>query len=447
MDNFITDSVIESISDTSETRIKPAKPAKKSRAVKAAKQPKKNKRAKQSEPEDLEGLEPPEQTKKHKLRDPWKYVDILEDLGYSFRMNDLNDTVEVNDKIITDALEATIRTNMRKAGYEDVNVIKDAYIAHASANRYHPVRDYLGNLKWDGQDHIRKLASYFPDKHDLIVYEDGEDRTVFHAFLRRWMIGAVAKALRQEQNAMLVLAGRQGNGKSSFARWLTSGIGEDLSHEGPIQPDKDQAMSMLMTTKWVWEVGELGATTRRADVESLKFILTQKIANYRPPYGHNLLKKPILSSFIGTVNSDGNGFLVDMTGNRRFMVVELTDLNRAYSKDVDVNQVWAQAMHLYESGESPVLVDCEVMQRDANNAEHTISNPVEDWIRMFFDIDPARSDWCTETVSIVCALQSQGYKATERNCQMDIARFLHAQGCQKQQRPTRWTGVRRKTGT
>ncbi len=170
-----------------------------------------------------------------------------------------------------------------------------------------PVRDYLGATAWDGRDHIGALAAHFTDAHEVITYADGTARTVMHAWLRRWLIGAVGKVYGKAQNPMLTLTGGQGIGKSHFVQWLCSGL-PDLHVELAIRPDSTDQLKLL-STKWIWEVAELGATTRRADREALKSFITLGYATYRPPYGRYELHKPALASFIGTVNPDGAGFL------------------------------------------------------------------------------------------------------------------------------------------
>ncbi len=87
------------------------------------------------------------------------YMSALHSLGYQFRMNDVSDGVEVNGCPITDATAAEIRTRMRDLGFDFINVMEDAYLTEAHHNRYHPVKDYLHSLQWDGQPNIATLAS------------------------------------------------------------------------------------------------------------------------------------------------------------------------------------------------------------------------------------------------------------------------------------------------
>jgi predicted P-loop ATPase len=119
----------------------------------------------------------------------------------------------------------------------------------------------LTSPAWDGNPHIEDLASDFTDAHAPTTDPHGNSCSVFALWLRRWLIGAVAKVLGHKQNVLLTLDGEQGIGKSEFVRWLCSGIGAQYFIEHSINPaDKDAFVNLL--NYFVWEVGELGATTQ-----------------------------------------------------------------------------------------------------------------------------------------------------------------------------------------
>lgn len=306
------------------------------------------------------------------------YVKALQSLGYEFRLNISNDVVEINEEPINDIARARLRTEMCDLNYRAVSRLEDAWITHAADNSYHPVRDYLEKLGWDGKDYIAKLAEYFKDDLDF-----------FHLFLRRWLVGAVARAYRRCQNRMFVLDGTQGIGKSYFVRWLISGIDRpELFIEGPINPeDKDDKTRLI--TAWIWEVSELGSTTRKSDRDALKYFLSSQQVTVRKPYGHYDMVKPALSSFIGTINNTG-GFLSDPTGYRRFMSVHLDEINWEYIKDVDPDQIWAQAKALYDEGENWELAGDEVDCAQLANERFEIDDPLESIIYECFEIT---RDW------------------------------------------------------
>lgn len=377
------------------------------------------------------------------------YIKSLNSLDYYFRLNDLDDLVEVNQQPLNDVIAAKIRSQMRDLGYtgRHIGAMEDAYLAHAGDNRYHPIRDYLRGLWWDGDDHIRLLSKHFKDKHTPITYDDGATETVFHAWLKRWLVGAVAKVceagMLKAQNAVLVIEGSQNLGKSTFANWLCSGTPKHFIEQS-VDPENKEHIRNL-AGKWIWEIGEMGSTTRKADRESLKHFLSQTTVTFRTPYAKHAVTKPALASFIGTVNNEG-GFLQDSTGTRRFMTVGLTDLNHAYVTDLDIDQLWAQAYQLYLNGESWRLCAEEVAKRDELNGDYKVEDAYEGWVKRFYDVDLERAEqqtpgWFTTTQEIVNELKIQGVTGDTRAVTMYLAATMKELGLEKDRFPKR-TGPR-----
>lgn len=367
------------------------------------------------------------------------YIDALHYLGYHFRLNDLDDRIEVNGHRLDDFIIAEIKNGIRDLGFKpgQLTAMQDAYMAEAAKNRYHPIRDYLLGLQWDGDDHIRLLARHFKDRHDPLVYDDGHSETVIYAWLKRWLVAAVAKAfggqLLSAQNAVLVLEGGQNLGKSTFARWLCSGM-PDYFIEKSVDPDSKEDERRLAST-WIWEIGELGATTRKADREALKQFLTREKCTWRNPYAEMDSKKSALASFIGTVNNEG-GFLQDATGTRRFMTVGLVSIQHSYIQDMSVDQVWAQAYHLYISGESIHPLPEEATKREEVNSEYKIEDIYEGWVLRYFDVDLVRGDaqtvgWFTTTQELVSELRKQGVTDNTTALTMRLAATMKGIGLEK----------------
>lgn len=315
-------------------------------------------------------------SKKRKSAD---YVKILANLGYVFRYNTCTNNIETNGVPVSDPIMATIRSKIRDAGIVEINVVEDAIMAHAWTNRYHPIKDYLTSLKYQGGNEINILASYFVD-----------ERGIIELWLKRWLIGACARVMAGEQNRMLVLDGHQKMGKDYFVKWLCSPMPEYFQ-EGAIMPDeKDHRLRLLST--WIWDVNELGNTTRRSDREALKAFLTIQTVRERRPYGHFDTQGQAMTSFIGTVNNEG-GILNDPTGNRRFMIATMKSMDWNYTQ-IDVDQVWAQAFELYLAGEHWDLKDDELNIAEEINEEYQVIDIVEEAIKELFVITPGdTSDW------------------------------------------------------
>lgn len=349
------------------------------------------------------------------------YIEALKLLGYTFRLNLASQTVEVSGRALTDITAATIRRDMRDRGVKNMAAVEDAYMAEAQRNCYHPVKDYLARLVWDGEDHISAWASKMESDSGVVDYHDGNPPIPLHAvYLYRWAIGAVAKVMTGAQNPMLVWDGAQGLGKSLLAERLCPL--PEFFIESPINvQDKDSDVRLM--SKWIWEVSELDATTRKADVSALKAFITKGKVTVRKAYGRNDVTGLAMASFIGTVNNS-TGFLTDETGSRRFYIVKLTNIDWSY-RDLDVDQFWAQAMHLYLNGESAALTAEEQAAQRAVNAQYEVETPLEDWLAQYFHITGDENDRLTMG-EIINHLRLKEIKlsGSERAQAMELARVL-----------------------
>lgn len=346
------------------------------------------------------------------------YLGMLARLGYSFAMNDLDDSVEVNGERITDGIEAEMLMKMHDLGYPDVEVIRRSWIAKSHQNRYHPVKRFFDSLQWDGKDWIAEFERYIWDKHPQIIYGDGSARPVFGVFLKRWGVGAVAKVYQdgklRGQNPMLVFIGDQNAGKSTLARFLCP-MSDDFFIESHISPDnKDH--DRYLATKLIWEVAELGATTRKADREALKSFLTRQDVTFRVPYTRHPVTKPALASFIGTINPE-IGFLNDPTGHRRYLALEIAKIDFEYMIKIDPLQLWAQFVALHRKGESASLTPEETAMANAIRNSHELEDSYAGFVAKYYDIDlkyaapsDANQAWSVTTTEVVDQLDINGVR-------------------------------------
>jgi len=315
-------------------------------------------------------------------------------------------------------MEAQIRCQMRDRGFNNMNAVMDAVKSDAKKHPYHPIKDYLNGLKYDGGAHIETLASYFIDKHG-----------VFNVWLRRWLIGSVAKMISGEQNPMLVLDGQQDMGKDYFARWL---IPESLRNkhfvEQPIDTE-DKDTYVRLTNVWIWDVAELQATTRKADKEALKHIITQSQVRVRRAYDRYDTMKPTITSFIGTLNND-TGLLTDPTGSRRFLICHLTDIDWNYETKINLDAIWSEAYAAFLAGENWKLSASEAATRNTVNEEYEVTEPVEEMIKKIFEIKPDDQNIWMSTLEILRELETNGLTGNQRMNMLAIGSAMTKLKCQ-----------------
>jgi len=220
-------------------------------------------------------------------------------------------------------------------------LVEQALLQYQPDVSFHPVRDYLSGLVWDGQPRLDTwLVEYLDaDCADGMGYLEQVGA--------KFLIAAVARIFRPGCKAdnMIVLEGEQNLGKSTILltlageHWFSDCLPADLGAK--------DAMVHLQG-KWICEMPEL-SQLKRSEVETIKAFVSRRTDKFRPPYGRQEHEYPRQCVFAGTTNSDR--YLVDETGNRRFWVIKVgkCDLERLRA---DRDQLWAEATQRYESGEA-----------------------------------------------------------------------------------------------
>ena len=206
----------------------------------------------------------------------------------------------------------------------------------ARENSYHPIREYLGALRWDAKRRVDTMLS---------TYFGAEDKEYTRGIARCWMVSAVARVYQPgcQADYMIVLEGLQEKGKTRalealFGTEFFSETGFDIGEKDSVQ---------CLRGKWLHVFDELAGMSKH-DVESVKNFLTRKVDNIRPSYGRRNRDYPRRCVFAATTNAFE--YLQDETGNRRFWPVACDgDIDReAITRDRDL--LWAEALALYESG-------------------------------------------------------------------------------------------------
>jgi len=133
--------------------------------------------------------------------------------------------------------------------------------------------------------------------------------------------------------------------------------------------------------------------------------LSTHIIRERKAYGKFDIQGNALSSFVGTANDEG-GILADPTGSRRFMTVHLLSIDwQGYTRNIDVDQVWAQAYDLYVSGENWELENDDRRAAEDINAEYKVLDIVEETVRKFFEVDTNQTSWRMSSLEIMEVLK------------------------------------------
>lgn len=257
------------------------------------------------------------------------------------------------------------------------SVVHEAALIAAKTNSYHPVRQYLKNLKWDGGERLDKW---------LINYAGVQENRFSLTIGRKVLVAAVARIFDPgcKFDYMLVLEGKQGLRKGMLVDILGVGWYGDLSLN---TQDKDTVDAMR--GKWIIEISEMECT-RRADAQALKAFITRKIDRVRLPYARYTEDFPRQCIFIGTINPEAVGYLRDTTGNRRFWPVRCINEIKIKKLKQDIKQLWAEAYLTYNLGEELYITDKEINKIALKEAD--ARREQDPWMGTILDFLNERND-------------------------------------------------------
>ncbi len=255
---------------------------------------------------------------------------------------------------------------------------KETLLAYLSSEkRVHPIKKYLSELKWDGLSRVERL---------LIDYLGAEDSEYVKAVTRKTLVAAVARAMKNgvKFDNVLVLCGPQGIGKSTlFGKLGKSWYSDSLN----MSDMKDKTAAEKLQGIWIMEIGEL-AGMKKIDIEILKSFISRTDDKYRNTYGQYVESHPRRGIIVGSTNRL-DGFLTDITGNRRFWPVRVSGesiCNVWDLSDEDINQIWAESYVLYRQGE-PLFLSKSLMELSCSEQQNAMeTDPRQGLVEEFLDM-------------------------------------------------------------
>ena len=208
---------------------------------------------------------------------------------------------------------------------------------------YHPIREMFEALPpWDGVHRVDTL---------LIDYLGAQDNSYVRAVTRKALCAAYDRVFNPgiKYDYMIVLNGDQGIGKST----LIAKLGQEwFSDSLSLSDMNDKTAAEKLQGYWILEIGEL-AGMKKADIDKVKAFVSRQDDKYRASFGRRVTPHLRQCIFFGTTNTE-NGYLRDITGNRRFWNVKVTGNGKYQPWDLDaetIQMIWAEAMVLAKAGE------------------------------------------------------------------------------------------------
>lgn len=279
----------------------------------------------------------------------------------------------------------------------------------AHRHRVNPVLDYLKTLTWDGKP---RLETCLP----------GVKPTAFTRLAaRKSLVAAVARMFEPgvKWDHMLVLFGPEGLGKSFWVEKMAKGYASNL---GRIN-DKDTLI--VMQRSWIMTADE-GHSLRKADFDSQKEFLTRTADIFRLPYEREAAVHKRHTVIWGSTNDEV--FLRRQEGNRRFHIVHCEDkVNFDLLTEEYVDQIWAEAVHLYRTGEKLFLTEEEsnlaAESRERFTEEDALAGVVHEYVNTKVPADYAvmtpmdRQFWYQNRND---GMQPEGVQYLNEVCSMQI---------------------------
>ena len=249
----------------------------------------------------------------------------------------------------------------------------DVVEAVAKDNSFHPVRDYLSGLEWDGTEAHRELCVMLSRRRRHAISPRRQPR---HVHFRRRSNHATG----MQSGHVPVLEGPQGKGKSTAIQFLFEPwFSDEIAELGT----KDAAMQIR--SAWCIELGELSSMTR-GDIEKVKAFITRKVDRFRPSYGRRVIEVPRQTILVGSTNLDT--YLKDETGGRRYWPIlcegelKLADIKR------DKDQLWAEAYVGIQS-RNTVVATCDVAaEAEEEQAKRYVGDAWHESISRFVRTEP-----------------------------------------------------------
>lgn len=257
--------------------------------------------------------------------------------------------------------------------------LDDALRILFAEREYHPIKQIIEAVEWDGVPRIQTL---------FIKWLKCEDTPYIREVTRLVFAGGIHRLYNagcKFDDVAVLIGTKQGEGKSTFARWLA--IKDEFFTE--VTEIEGQKGIEAIEGAWICEIAELLAVTKTKEVEAVKSYITKLVDRYRRPFDRRTTDHKRQCVFIGTTNKEQ--FLTDKTGNRRWYPVKVNssgyDLHDHKEEiQADILQAWAEAKHLYDKGELEpyadrnLLEDIRKMQEKAVEDDYRVGM-IEDYIK------------------------------------------------------------------
>lgn len=325
---------------------------------------------------------------------------VLDKLGVVVRY----DVIKKEDQILVpgavfsqdNAANASLAAVLSECHAHDMRIqtgmLKQYLTLIADQNQFNPALTWVESAPWDGVDRLQAW-------YDTVTTKPGH-KALKELLMRRWALQAVAVLSNTghvQARGVLTFQGAQYQGKT---RWLKSLAPEGLVNVGHVLDVHNKDHVKIAISYWMTELGEIDATFKRSDLAALKSFISQQTDTFRRPYAAAEGSYPRRTVFFASVND--SQFLRDLTGNSRYWVIPVESIDNEH--EVDMQQVWAQALTLQRAGERHWLSAEEMALLNEANEEFTVAEPVEEVLRDKLPWDDPTAEWLWMTANSIAEM-------------------------------------------
>ncbi len=315
----------------------------------------------------------------------YDYVDEYISNKYDIRFNEISQEFQISIKDLNSWEDFEVNSLLIELAKSNIEVNPgklDIYLRSNLIPRFNPITEYFDKLpRWIGGDHIRKLASYLPTREP--------EQFLYH--FRKWLVRTVKGSLEKDyfnKQCLVLVHSEQNSGKSTWCRFLcppalSRYFAEDMT------TDKDARIQL--TRNFIINLDELSVLAKK-EINTLKAYFSKTMINERLPYDrkNSILRRTC--SFIGSTNRAT--FLNDETGSVRWLCFELKGkIDFAYSQEIDIDKVWAQAYYLAYVDEQfcPELTPEDIAANEERNKTYREASMEEELLAKYYlrSSDPA----------------------------------------------------------
>ncbi|MDF2447511.1 MAG: putative P-loop ATPase [Bacteroidota bacterium] len=304
--------------------------------------------------------------------------------AYTFRVNWIKQKPEYREKATKDPKFhpidkyklLSIKRQLDTAGF---NISKDGLMDILFSDfspKVNPVKDYFENLfPWNEEDdYIEELATTVKCKNS----------DQWMPYLKKWLVGVVANVFIDERCAnhtMLVLTGGQGKFKTTWLENLCPKNLINYLYTGKLNLESKDSLTLIAENLFI-NIDDQLKQLHKKDENELKNLITINYVKYRRPYDPIITEYPHLCSFMGSVN--GNEFLNDPTGSRRFLPFEVENIDIKAAQGLDMDLVWAQAYNLFINKYRYWFNDEEIDELNNRNSEFAMTSIEEQLVQFYY---------------------------------------------------------------